>query len=108
MLREVLQPVSLPLASTHTCIHPLQYNDGNDVLKHVSFSVPGGSTVALVGATGSGKSTILRLLFRCGLGWRGQGVGCCGWGGGWGGGRAKGYWQRQVTTLRLPLRQVLD
>jgi ABC-type multidrug transport system fused ATPase/permease subunit len=34
------------------------------VLRHVSFSAPGGSTVALVGATGSGKSTILRLLFR--------------------------------------------
>lgn len=32
----------------------LQYNDGTPVLKHVSFTVPGGSTVALVGATGSG------------------------------------------------------
>ena len=42
----------------------LQYSDGAPVLKNVSFSVPGGSTVALVGATGSGKSTILRLLFR--------------------------------------------
>ena len=28
------------------------------------MQVPGGSSVALVGATGSGKSTCLRLLFR--------------------------------------------
>ncbi len=46
----------------------LQYSDGAPVLKNVSFNVPGGSTVALVGATGSGKSTILRLLFRWGPG----------------------------------------
>ena len=34
------------------------------VLKGISFSVRGGQTLALVGATGCGKSTILRLLFR--------------------------------------------
>ncbi|GFR40170.1 hypothetical protein Agub_g727 [Astrephomene gubernaculifera] len=34
------------------------------VLKGVSFTVPGGKTLAVVGATGSGKSTILRLLLR--------------------------------------------
>ena len=30
----------------------------------VSFRVPAGSSCALVGTSGSGKSTILRLLFR--------------------------------------------
>ncbi|KAG2448895.1 hypothetical protein HYH02_006243 [Chlamydomonas schloesseri] len=34
------------------------------VLKGVTFAVPGGKTLAVVGATGSGKSTILRLLLR--------------------------------------------
>ncbi|KXZ43254.1 hypothetical protein GPECTOR_96g720 [Gonium pectorale] len=34
------------------------------VLKGVTFTVPGGKTLAVVGATGSGKSTILRLLLR--------------------------------------------
>lgn len=34
------------------------------VLKDVSFQVPAGSSVALVGATGSGKTTIISLLMR--------------------------------------------
>lgn len=35
-----------------------------DILKHVSFSVNHGETVALVGPTGAGKSTIINLLAR--------------------------------------------
>ena len=33
-------------------------------LRHISFSVPAGSTTAIVGATGAGKSTLARLLCR--------------------------------------------
>ena len=40
------------------------YNPGEWVLKGVSFHVEPGQTVALVGATGSGKSTILSLICR--------------------------------------------
>lgn len=34
------------------------------ILKNISFSVPPGRTVAFVGPTGCGKSTIIRLIFR--------------------------------------------
>ncbi|BFU45973.1 ABC transporter ATP-binding protein [Krasilnikovia sp. MM14-A1004] len=40
------------------------YADGPDVLHDVSFTVAPGSTVALVGATGAGKSTITALAAR--------------------------------------------
>ncbi len=40
------------------------YNDENWVLKDVSFKVNSGDTVAFVGSTGSGKTTILSLLCR--------------------------------------------
>lgn len=33
-------------------------------LRHVSFDVPAGKTVALVGRSGSGKSTIANLFTR--------------------------------------------
>ncbi|KAF9359578.1 ATP-binding cassette sub- B member 6, mitochondrial [Mortierella sp. AD094] len=41
-----------------------QYDPRQKGLQDISFTVPKGKTVALVGPTGSGKSTILRLLFR--------------------------------------------
>lgn len=40
------------------------YEEGRDVLQDISFTVPAGSTVALVGHTGSGKSSIISLLNR--------------------------------------------
>lgn len=40
------------------------YGDGPDVLPQFSLSLPAGQTVALVGATGAGKSTLVKLLTR--------------------------------------------
>lgn len=40
------------------------YKEGEWVLKDVSFKVEAGQTVAFVGATGSGKTTILSLICR--------------------------------------------
>ena len=40
------------------------YDPRRRVLNGVSFTVPAGKTVAIVGPTGSGKSTISRLLYR--------------------------------------------
>jgi ATP-binding cassette subfamily B protein len=40
------------------------YNPDRQILKHVSFDIPPGRKVAVVGPTGSGKSTLGRLLFR--------------------------------------------
>ncbi len=37
------------------------YDEGKEVLKNVSFSAPAGSVIALVGTSGSGKSTIAGL-----------------------------------------------
>jgi ATP-binding cassette subfamily B protein len=41
-----------------------QYDPDRPILKGVSFEVPAGKTVAIVGPTGAGKSTISRLLYR--------------------------------------------
>ncbi len=40
------------------------YDGMNDVLKNISFTANAGETVALVGHTGSGKSSIINLLMR--------------------------------------------
>ncbi|XP_025090569.1 ATP-binding cassette sub-family B member 6, mitochondrial-like [Pomacea canaliculata] len=40
------------------------YEPSRPILKNISFTVQPGQTLALVGHTGSGKSTIVRLVFR--------------------------------------------
>lgn len=40
------------------------YAKERQILNNISFTVPAGKTIAIVGSTGAGKSTIARLLFR--------------------------------------------
>ena len=40
------------------------YDPARPILHHVSFEIPPGKTVAVVGSSGAGKSTLARLLYR--------------------------------------------
>ena len=52
-----------PLGITFQSVN-FHYNPGDPVLKDVSFALEPGKTLGLLGRTGSGKTTITRLLFR--------------------------------------------
>ncbi len=48
------------------------YNPPAPTLEHLSFSIPAGESLALVGTTGSGKSTIVKLLSKLYAGYSGD------------------------------------
>lgn len=59
----------LPLAAGHGAAVTFQkvnfsYIPGQPVIRDFTLTVPSGKTVALVGATGSGKTTVVNLLMR--------------------------------------------
>lgn len=54
-------PKSMDLAFSHVSF---SYEQGKEVLEDLSFSVPQGKTVGILGGTGSGKTTIVQLLTR--------------------------------------------
>ncbi|XP_063605060.1 iron-sulfur clusters transporter ABCB7, mitochondrial-like isoform X1 [Penaeus indicus] len=41
-----------------------EYNENYPILNDLNFTVPAGKKVAIVGGSGSGKSTVIRLLYR--------------------------------------------
>jgi ATP-binding cassette subfamily B protein len=75
-LREVLNAApSVPEAPLSSALPPgrgavrfenvtFGYDSSKPVLRDVTFDVPGGSLVAIVGPTGAGKSTLVQLLAR--------------------------------------------
>lgn len=40
------------------------YNNGAEILKGLSFHIPAGQSAAIVGSTGAGKSTVIKLMLR--------------------------------------------
>jgi ATP-binding cassette subfamily B protein len=60
---KVVAPQGPPAQIVFEDVH-FAYNPDRQILKGISFSVEPGKKVALVGPTGSGKSTTSRLLFR--------------------------------------------
>src|SRR5689334_19078455 len=56
--------IELPRVEGHVRFEHVRfgYGDGDDVLHGLDLEVPAGTTVALVGHTGAGKSTIAKLL----------------------------------------------
>uniref|UniRef100_A0A2P2JNH8 ABC transmembrane type-1 domain-containing protein n=1 Tax=Rhizophora mucronata TaxID=61149 RepID=A0A2P2JNH8_RHIMU len=58
------EPLKLDRGSIHFNNVHFSYMAERKILDGISFFVPAGKSVAIVGTSGSGKSTILRLLFR--------------------------------------------
>ncbi|HEX5278474.1 MAG TPA: ABC transporter ATP-binding protein/permease [Micropepsaceae bacterium] len=62
------RPGAMPLQVTkgEICFNDVvfAYDPDRTILKGISFKVPAGKTVAVVGPTGAGKSTISRILYR--------------------------------------------
>ncbi|MBD1894934.1 ABC transporter ATP-binding protein [Coleofasciculus sp. FACHB-129] len=60
--------ISLPVASVRGEMElkdvTFAYNGRNPVIQNLSLHIPAGKTIAIVGSTGSGKSTLVKLLLR--------------------------------------------
>src|SRR6266403_3889691 len=72
IMDETIEPGWLTTGSTTTIVGDVRYEDvsfsyngsGQSALNHVTFHARPGETIALVGATGAGKSTLVNLLAR--------------------------------------------
>ena len=60
--------VSLPVANVKGSMRlenvQFAYSDGRKIIKDLTLDMPAGDTIAIVGATGAGKSTVIKLLLR--------------------------------------------
>ena len=65
-IRDPQQPLLLPACRGEILFEDVRfsYNPDEAVLKGISFRVEPGQRIALVGLTGSGKSTIISLILR--------------------------------------------
>ncbi len=65
-IRDPQQPVKLDTVRGDIAFHDVKFSyvEGRPVLPDLDFAVPAGQTVALVGTTGAGKTTIAKLIAR--------------------------------------------
>lgn len=67
-IKQKASPVRLILTPQNSKISfrdvSFEYTEGNPILKNLTFDVPAGYKVAIIGSSGSGKSTIIKLLYR--------------------------------------------
>lgn len=58
------EPLERPRGRVEFCQAAFAYRDGHRVIEDVSFTIEPGETVAIVGHTGAGKTTLTSLLLR--------------------------------------------
>lgn len=65
-VRDETDAVRLPTIIGHVKFDDVSfsYEDGEEVLKHVTLDIPAGTSVAFVGHTGAGKTTMIKLIQR--------------------------------------------
>ncbi|MBX3095331.1 MAG: ABC transporter ATP-binding protein [Fimbriimonadaceae bacterium] len=65
VMKEGVSPLPLP-ARGEVSLDDVTFGYGNgpDILRSITMEIPSGESHAIVGATGSGKSTLVRLLLR--------------------------------------------
>ncbi len=65
-INESETPILLPEVKGHITFNDVSFHkaDEFEILKHISFDLPAGKTLGIMGATGSGKTSVVSLLTR--------------------------------------------
>lgn len=65
MIKDEEQPVVLEQVKGDISFEHVSFSiEGKNILSDINFTVPAGKTIGIMGATGSGKSSIVNLLQR--------------------------------------------